>query len=411
MKGVKDSAHFAHFLYKWHGLDRPQPGPSARHNVMNQLQGYGVAYSELEARVLPSRIADYQYGELDNLCESTELAWQGHERLSSVDGVVALYAPDNLPKLAWISGLLAGQRYVALRNFLAEGASEFEQVLNTLGGFPPQALAILWDMVWAGEVSNRRLLALQALQADLAIRRRSATGQRGRRIGGQRQLHQPTGSVGEWYLIAGPKQGFAPQPLRDRAMAAQLLRRWGIVGERCLAREKMPIFSRLEYVFKELQASGEVVKGRFIDKLGPSQYASTVALDVLDDTRAEGRAWMLAATDPANPYGSILPWPKVSPPKRNPQRVAAARVMLRDGKPIGYASARGHDLTTFMKSSSREADEDQAALIEVLTRSARPGQPALLRSVDGQEPGRSHLARALRTAGFLASRQGYIFRV
>lgn len=408
---MRESTRFAHFLYKWHGLDRPRSGSSARRSVIDQLQGYGVPYSELEARVFPTRIADYQYGELDKLCESGELVWQGHERLSSFDGIVALYLPENLPKLAWISGLVPGKRYVALRNFLAEGASEFEQILNALGGFPPQALAVVWDLVWGGEVSNRRLLALQALQAAHLKSRRSPISQRGRRITGQRHLHRPTGSVGEWYLVAGPKQGFAPQPKRDRAMVAQLLKRWGVVGQRCLVRERMPGFGRLEYVFKELEDNGEVVQGQFIEKLGSSQYASPSALDVLDGTRMEGRAWMLTATDPANPYGCILPWPNVMPPKKNPQRIAAARVILRDGKPIGYIGVRGSDLTTFSDHRHRDGSDDELALIEVLTRSARPGKPTLLRTVDGQEPSRSYLAGALRASGFLASRQGYIFRV
>ena len=179
MSDIQDSIRFANFLYRWHGLDRPQSGPLARRRVIEQLQGYGVSYAELEARVLPARIADYHYGELDDLCQSAQLVWQGHERLSSVDGIVALYQPDNVPKLAWISGLLPGPRYVPLRELLAEGASDFEQILKTLGGFPPQALAVLWDLVWAGEVSNRRLLPLQAMQAEQARSHRGGRRSRG----------------------------------------------------------------------------------------------------------------------------------------------------------------------------------------------------------------------------------------
>lgn len=410
MKGVIQASRFAHFLYKWHGLNQPQTGSSARERVIDQLQGYGMSYAELEARVLPARIADYEYGELDRLCEVGQLVWQGLERLSSVDGVIALYRPENLPKLAWISGLLPGSRYIALRNLLAEGACDFEQILKALGGFPPQALAVVWDLVWAGEVSNRRLLALQALQAEQVKPRRTRASQRGRRMVWPRQMNRPTGSVGEWFLLAGPKQGFAPQPERDRSMAAQLLQRWGIVGQRCLVREKAPSFSRLEYVFQELESAGEAIGGQFVEQLGPSQYASAAALETLDNVSAEDRAWMLAATDPANPYGCILPWPNVSALQKSPQRVVAARVILRDGRPIGYLSARGNDLTTFTASST-DVNGDAAALVEVLTRSARPGQPTLLRSVDGQEPGRSDLAGLLHDSGFLASRQGYIFRV
>lgn len=406
-----EAARFAHFLYEWHGMNRPRTGPAARDAVIDQLQGYGVSYSELESRILPARIADYQYGEFDGLCEQGKLVWQGHERLSSVDGIVALYRANNLPKLGWISGLLPGSRYVALREFLAGGASDFEQILKALGGFPPQALSILWDLVWGGEVSNRRLLALQALQAERSASRRYHLSQRGRRGLARREVSRPTGSAGEWYLVAGPKHGFAPQPERDRVMAKQLLKRWGIVGQRCLVREKVPGFGSLEAAFKELAASGEATRGKFIEQLGPTQYASAAALDALENSSRRKRAWMVAATDPVNPYGCILPWPNVAAPKKSPQRAAGGRVILGNGRPLGYLSPRGSDLTTFIDSGDVNRDRDFDSLIEVLTRSARPGQPVLLRSVDGFECSRSRLAGKLRQAGFLASRRGYIFRV
>ena len=411
MTGSCDAIQFARFLYKWHGLDRPQRGGGARLKVVEQLQGYGIPYSDLEGWILPARIADYRYGELDRLCESGTLAWQGYERLSSSDGVVALYKRDDLQRLARISGLVPGQRYLPLRELLAEQACDFEQIKSKLGGFPPQVLATVWEMVWGGEVSNRRLLPLQALQADLVSRRRSGVYRRQRRSFRHRHVDAPVGSVGEWYLLAGPRQGFAPPDVRDRALAGQLLKRWGIVSPQCLAGEAGSGFKNLAGIFKELEEKGEVVRGGFVENLGASQFALPEAVEQLGKSAIKEKVWMLAATDPANPYGSIVPWPKPLTSSKTPQRVAAARVFIRNGELIGYINPRGHDLITFPvydKTNSQAADQD---LAEFLTLTARPGQPTLLHSIDGQIPGRSHLAGALRSAGFLASRQGYIYRV
>ena len=411
MTGRYNAIQFARFLYRWHGLDRPKTGGDARLKVVEQLQGYGIPYTDLETSILPARITDYQYGELDRLCEPGTVVWQGYERLSSSDGVIALYKKDELEQLGRISGLVPGQRYIPLRSLLAEQACDFEQIKSKLGGFPPQVLATVWEMVWGGEVSNRRLLPLQALQADHANRRHSGVYRRRRRTFGHRHVDAPVGSVGEWYLLAGPRQGFAPPDVRDQAMAKQLLKRWGIVAPRCLAGEVVSGFKNLAVVFKELEKKEEVVQGAFVENLGASQFALTEAADMLSGTDIKDKVWMLAATDPANPYGSIIPWPKPLTSSKTPQRVAAARVFIRNGELIGYIGSRGHDLITFPvldKASSQTADKD---LVEFLTLTARPGQPMLLRSIDGQIPGRSHLVNTLRSAGFLASRQGYIYRV
>ena len=266
-------------------------------------------------------------------------------------------------------------------------------------------------MVWGGEVSNRRLLPLQALHADFVGRRRSGVYRRQRRSFGHRHVDAPVGSAGEWYLLAGPRQGFAPPEVRDQASAEQLLKRWGIVTPQCLAGEKVTGFKKLAATFKEMKRNGEVMQSEFVENLGASQFALPEAIDLLNMSDTEEKVWMLAATDPANPYGSIFPWPKPLAQSKTPQRVAGARVLIRNGELIGYMSSRGHDLVTFPvhdKANSAAVEED---LVEFLTLIARPGHPMLLHSVDGQIPGRSHLAGTLRSAGFLASRQGYIYRV
>ena len=405
---MKDGLKFACFLHRWHGLDRMHSGQPARWSIVDQLQGYIVPYSDLETRLMPARLSDYQYGELDQLCKATGLVWQGHERLLTSDGNVSVYREQVFSQLGRISTLLPGQPYARVRELLVQGPADFESIHRELGGFPPQLLAALWDMVWAGEVSNRRLLALQALKSDHDRQRRSGAYRRAYRVAGRRRIDRLPGSVGEWYLLTHPGRGFAAPDERDQVMTRQLLARWGIVGQRCAAVENITGgFASLDAPLKQLEASGTVSQGRHIPELGPVQFALPAALDVLNELAYRGQTWMLAASDPANPYGGILPWPKAAAGGQ-PQRTAGARVILQDGALIGYLGPRGHSLLTFETPNEVAGATD--ALVDALTRIARVSEPLLLHTINGQTPGRSAMGHLLRAAGFVATRQGYLLR-
>lgn len=402
---------YARFLYRWHGLHDVKSGNQARRTALDRLQGYVLPYSDLETQVLPARIVDYQFGELDRWCEDGSMVWQGHERLSAHDGSVSIYTPDNMPRLARIAGLLPGARYTPLRNLLAEQDREFDSLMSVLGGFPPQVLASLWDLVWAGEVSNRRLLPLLATLARQGGRTRSRRYPGTRRLSGFRRMESLPGSAGIWYLIAGPRTGAAPPAERDHALVAQLLKRWGIIGQPCLKAEGViGGWAGLAAILDEMRKDGAVVQGVFVEGCGSSQFCTVEALDLLNAAESESTVWTMAATDPANPYGRLAPWPSQPKSGQNPRRVAGARVILFDGTLIGYLSATGRDLITFDVLHGREAGAIHHALVQALAGAARPGKPTLLRTVDGRSPGRSHLAQILRSAGFLGSRNGYIFR-
>jgi ATP-dependent Lhr-like helicase len=402
---------YARFLYRWHGLHDVKSGNQARRAALDKLQGYVLPYSDLETQVLPARIVDYQFGELDRWCEDGSMAWQGHERLSAHDGSVSIYTPDNMPRLARIPGLLPGSRYTPLRDLLAEQDRGFDILKSALGGFPPQVLAGLWDLVWAGEVSNRRLLPLLAILARQGGRTRSRRYPVTRRLRGLRPLESLPGSVGIWYLITGPRSGAAPPMERDHALVAQLLKRWGIIGQPCLKAEGViGGLAGLTAILDEMRKDGAVVQGVFVEGCGSSQFSTAETLDGLNEAESESTVWTIAATDPANPYGKLAPWPSLPKSGLKPRRVAGARVILFDGALIGYLSTSGRDLTTFDVFHGREAGAMHHALVQALAGAARPGQPILLRKVDGRSPGCSHLAPFLRSAGFLGSRNGYIFR-
>lgn len=402
---------YARYLFNWHGLDGTGTGKQAREDALERLQGYALPYSDLESRVLPARIADYRFGELDSWCNNGSLGWQGHERLGTSDGIVSIYRTEMSSSLVRIRGLHPGTAYVPLRNQLAEhDFCEFAEISQALGGFPPQIQGFLWDLVWAGEVSNTRLLPLLSLLSQKVRRTRPPAYRRQRVRVGRRPSEVRPGVAGRWYLIAGPRIGTAQPAERDRAIIQQLLARWGVIGQPCLQTEGISGgLSRFKEPLHELEQEGRVQRGEFIAGWGGTQYATLEALDLLEGGDPVDGAWIVAATDPANPFGKMAPWPKPTVARLTPQRVAGARVVLSAEGLIGYLSATGYDLITF-DSPVPCARNRISDLIRVLARAARPDQAMLLRSVDGRFTAPQSWTAELKAAGFQASRKGYIHR-
>jgi ATP-dependent Lhr-like helicase len=405
------SAEYALFLYFWHGLDAPEQGSRAREKALGRLQGYVLPYSDLESRVLPARIKDYRYGELDDWCRAGKLGWQGHERIGTRDGAVSIHHPDKAPLLVRIRALLPGEVYVPLRNLLAaREACEFDEISAALGGFPPQILAFIWDLVWAGEISNARLTPLLSLLSERVRRTHRGRHRRLRTLASHGLSTTPPGAAGQWFLVAGPAFAAPPQGLRDDAMLCQLLHRWGVVGARCLQAEGigggMGRFSRK---LLELEEAGRVSRGEFIDGCGGTQYASPEALELLERGRPDVEAWIVAATDPANPFGKLVPWPKTTVSGLAPQRVAGARVVLSDQGLLGHLSANGDELITFDE-PARISPRSASDLIAALAGASRPDQAMLLRTIDGRHPLGLPWSGILKATGFKAAGRGWIHR-
>lgn len=402
---------YTRFLFRWHGLDETGSGYASPDRVLDRLQGYVLPFSDLELRVLPDRLPGYRYGDLDRWCEEGRVSWQGHERISAHDGAISLLRPEQVSRLARIRGLLSGDAYIPLRNLLAvEGARQFPDITASLGGFPPQILRVLWDLVWAGEVSNLCLKPLFSLLSGRLRRRRRGQSNRLRMAAGRGPNDTLPGAAGSWYLIAGPESGVAPQAERDQATVEQLLQRWGVVNQRCLQAEGIRGgMSRFATQLDELESTGRVVRGAFIAGCGKLQFATPDALRALESESPVPEAWVVAATDPVNPYGKLVTWPKTAAPKLAPQRVAGARVVLCGRGPLAYLAPAGHDLMTFPDALGR-GDTDGGVLIRALAREARPERSVLLRTVDGRHPATSPWSKALLSGGFTASRNGYLCR-
>lgn len=401
----------ARFALDWHGIGRGRSGPEALVSVIEQLQGAPIPASSLEAHTLPSRLRGYDRRDLDELCASGEVIWRGVGSLGPKDGRVALYLADHYALLAPppepVEGALAGQ----IRDCLSQrGAVFFRELTDATGGFSHDVLETLWDMVWAGEVTNDTLMPVRHLRGgDERPRGRQRLFKRATRRAG------PPGSEGRWSLLPTVE---GPTPTeRAEALATQLLERHGVLTREAVQSEGIPGgFSAVYPVLKAMEQAGRVRRGYFVAGLGAAQFALPGAEDRLRKHREaedEDEVRLIASDDPANVYGAAIRWPESS---GRPARTAGARVVLRAGHLVGYVGKTGHSVTTFLPPVDEPLDHARAiaALVRGLADASGRGRNAravLLKRVDGGDPAESVLAEPLRAAGFSATSRGFHRRV
>ncbi|HEY5677334.1 MAG TPA: DEAD/DEAH box helicase, partial [Myxococcales bacterium] len=326
---VEPSA-LARFLADWQGLSRPRRGLDALLSAVEQLQGAPLVASALEREVLAARIQPLRPGDLDVLFSAGELIWRGVGPLGSRDGRVALYLTDHYRLLAPPPAKAPGELCEKLRAELRRrGASFFADLAAQTGAFPADLLKALWDLVWAGEVTNDTLAPLRSyLRGEPKEHRAAHFGRpfRSRRIG-------PPGSEGRWSLLPAPSGTPAE---RAAALAQALLARHGIVTRETVHAEDVAGgFAAVYPVLKVMEEGGRARRGYFVAGLGGAQFAVPGAEDRLRSFRqpaAEPLTLVIAASDPANPYGATLPWPrKGEDGESRAQRAAGAQVVLHDG--------------------------------------------------------------------------------
>jgi ATP-dependent Lhr-like helicase len=414
-----EPAALARLLVDWHGLDergRPaREGPEALLEVVEQLQGAVLPASALEGDILPARLPAYRAADLDALCSAGEVVWVGMGPLGERDGRLALYLAEDLPLLHVPRGESPqGELHGRLRELLRrQGASFFAEIHAALGGLERALLDALWDLAWAGEVTNDTAGALRAFLAAAASR-----DSRGRRpLSSFRSRRQsPPSGAGRWSLLAGGGGGRAPTPTeRATALAQQLVARHGVVTrDAVLAEEVAGGFAALYPVLGALEEAGRVRRGYFVAGLGGSQFADPGALErlrALRETAAEAPdgeppATVLAAVDPANPYGATLPWPSTAAGRL--QRGAGAHVVLVDGTLTAYVSREAREVTAFLpEHEPARARAARAAASALAAWARRVGLGAL-----GWGPGdaplsESALAPHLAEAGFVRHGPGF----
>jgi len=407
-----EPAAFARFLVEWQSVSAPRPGMEALLGVVEQLQGAPIPASVLETEVLPARVERYKSSDLDALCAAGEVVWRGLEPLGPSDGRIALYLPDRLPLLARAGTPVEGELAAKIRRLLSSrGALFFPDLLAELGGFPGDLLTALWDLVWSGEVANDTLTPLRSLlrgspgSSSRRGRRAAGSGYRSRRLG-------PPGSEGRWSLATPPGARKPPTETERRtALAKTLLARYGVLTREAVAAEGIAGgFSAVYPVLKAMEEGGQIRRGYFVAGLGVTQFALSGADDRLRanrDASEEPQTLILAASDPANPWGAALAWPAGD---ARPQRAAGAQVILRDGELVGWIGRAESNLFTFLPPAEPERGAAAAALAGALARLVDSGRrrAVLVRQVDGRDTRESVLAPHLAAAGFFAGSRGYL---
>ncbi|MDQ5872386.1 MAG: DEAD/DEAH box helicase, partial [Acidobacteriota bacterium] len=411
-----EPAAFARFLLEWQNVTRPRAGLDALLSGVEQLQGAPIPASVLETEVLPARITGYKPADLDLLCAAGEVLWRGMSPIGPHDGRIALHLPDRYRLLAPPAGKAEGELAGKVRDLLARrGALFFSDLVAETGAFPRELVDALWDLVWAGEATNDTLAPLRSFVRGPAARagRRQFRGRpfRSRRAG-------PAGSEGRWSLLpgAGVSSAAPSETERRAALTMALLERWGVLTREAVHAEDLPGgFSAVYPVGKAMEEAGRVRRGYFVAGLGAAQFALPGADDRLRALRdapedEESRTLILAATDPANPYGAAIGWPEGEGAR--PQRAAGAQVILHDGRLVGWLSRADRNLLTFLPESEPERSETAAAIAAGLASLVATGRRhgLLVARVDGEDPARSPLARFLTEAGFLVGSRGYLKR-
>ncbi len=447
----------ARFLPLWQGLGSQWQGLvgsgstssgrglEALLRVLEQLNGVPVPASALETLVLPSRVAGYSPAMLDELTAAGEVHWAGGGSLPGNDGWVSLLLADSADLLLAPPSAYSGTPlHDAVLEALAGGqALFFRSLSDRVASLDDTALqAAVWDLVWAGLVTNDTLSPLRALLGSgrtshslkkAPVRQRSRYG---RPVMPTRS--GPPTTAGRWSLLPDRDPDTTR---RAHALAEVLLDRHGIVTRGAVMAERVPGgFAGVYAVLKAFEESGRVRRGYFVEGLGAAQFAAPGAVDRMRalaaerpkeaeplwttpvpggweggqrfdarpqrQRRDEARAVVLASTDPANPYGAALPWPPQESGHR-PGRKAGALVVLVDGRLVLYVERGGRTLLSFV-----DDDSCLAPAVDALALAVRDGALGKLtvEKADGEPALTSALGLALETAGFRPTSRGLRLR-
>ncbi len=425
------------FLPAWQRIQLPGARGSLRGvdgvlAAVEQLAGAPVPASALESLVLPARVADYQSAYLDELTAAGEVMWAGHAPLPGNDGWVSLHLADQAaltlppPEVVVASPTAIPELHRAVLDALAPGGAWFfRQLSEAVGSTDDRGLAdALWDLVWAGRVSNDTLTPLRALTRSGGAHKVRRPPARGRMAGGSRPRMPARGgppeTAGRWALLPAIDED---PTRRAHATAERLLDRHGVVTRGAVVSEKVPGgFAAVYRVLTAFEDSGRCRRGYFVAGLGAAQFGTAGAVDRLrtfaevPDER-DPVAVALAATDPANPYGAALAWPERSSAAdgeatggHRPGRKAGALVVLVDGRLTLYVERGGKTLLTWSDNEVR-LTAATASLAEAVRRGAL-GRLTVERA-DGEQllgAGLTPLRAALQSSGFVSTPRGLRLR-
>ncbi|MCW2839756.1 MAG: ATP-dependent helicase [Aeromicrobium sp.] len=414
-----DPVTFARFLPAWQGVGSTLRGSEGVLATIDQLAGLALPASAWESLVLPARVRDYSPAMLDELTSAGEVLWSGAGTLPGNDGWVQLHPADFVLRSAGAQlDDVTGTLHTAIVDALdGGGAFLFRQLVDALTAQDPDnadhgdVAAALWELVWSGRISNDTFAPVRTLVGRGGAHRTTRPAPRarlhGRRVSRSPRVAQqgPPTVSGRWFSLA---ESETDSTARQLARAEALVGRYGVVTRGSVVAEQTPGgFAAVYRVLRELEQTGSVLRGYYVETLGAAQFGAPATVDrmrshVTDDDRpTDTPALTLAATDPANPYGAALPWPDRAgddeSTRHRPARKAGSLVVMHDGQLVLYLERGGKKALVF--------DDDPARLAAAaasLARTVRGRRISRLtiETAGGQPVSSSPLGEALIEAGF-----------
>jgi ATP-dependent helicase Lhr and Lhr-like helicase len=432
------TAAYGRFLPAWHHVGTSGSsgcaGLDGLMSVVDQLAGVRMPASAIEPLVLAPRVRDYSPAMLDELLATGEVTWSGAGSISGSDGWIALHVSDSAAlTLAAPAEIDFTDVHRAILDTLAGGGAYFFRRLAQDAVGEAALKAALWELIWAGWVTGDTFAPVRAVLGGAGTRKRSAPAHRAHRpprlsrysvAHAQHRTTDPT-VAGRWSALPAPEPD---STVRAHYQAELLLNRHGVLTRGAVTAEGVPGgFAILYKVLSTFEEAGRCQRGYFVESLGGAQFAVASTVDRLrsylddpgsfqDPERPEYRAVVVAAADPANPYGAALPWPtssgEGSASGARPGRKAGALVVLVDGELAWFLERGGRSLLTFTDDAA--ADHAAAMALADLVAARRvasilveriDGVPALQPRAGGPSP-----VDALSDAGFVRTPRGMRLR-
>jgi ATP-dependent Lhr-like helicase len=405
-----EPAALAMFLIHWHGLGSERTGTERLLEIVAQLEGVFLPWSLLSRVLLPMRMRGFSLDLLNQLAASGTIVWIGSGALGMRDGRIGLFRRAQLARLLPPPQDFAPNSEIATRilSHLRERGACFsfeieEYARRSLPGLESGDFdAALWDLVWAGQISNDSFDLLRHIGP------RARAQRVGRRAG-----HKPVVG-GRWFLVEHLTDRELADTERIFAQTQVLLERYGIVNrELSNAEELQGGFGPVYRVLKSMGEAARVRRGYFVEGLPGAQFGLQGAIDRLrglgaDRSKQASGMVLLAALDPANAYGALLKWPACSDNSTFlPRRAPAAWLLLAGGCPVLYAAANGRRVYTFepaLAPLGRHTQDCFRALCDLPRLSGR--SHLLLEEIDGIPVESSPYYQTLREVGFVRDYRG-----
>ena len=424
-----DATALARFLPSWQGVGRLR-GVEGTLEAVAGLAGALVPAGSLESLVLPARVVDFVPAMLDELVATGEVTWRGLGRLAGQDGLVSLALAGEVDPFAIARGApetgdgteTERELDALVLEALEPGAAFLPALLERTGleGRAPELVEALWRAVWRGQVTNDSLAPLRSWLGGSSTPTRAPSPGRPRALRRPASLGRPPrpfaasgAGAGRWSLV---EQEALEEAALAEELASRLLARHGVLTRAVLPSEGLSgRFGSLYRTLASMELAGGALRGYFVEHLGGTQFALTEAVEELRRcAESSTGALVLAASDPANPYGAALAWPSPleSEVSQRPGRKAGAVVVLVEGELVLFVERGGRTLLSFSE-EARLLDPAASALAEAV-RAGRLGSFTVRRgdgtAMTAREARTGPLGGALVRAGFVPTPQGLRLR-